>query len=214
MITFGMSRSHREGCAISCRCDACGHSVQTAVKHFRYLHLFWLPVVPLGAGYDLVCDRCERVLKGRKVSADVKRMIEDRNRHLRRPAWHFIGTLLMVGMVGYNVEADGRQFREAQVAAAEPRVGDVWVMELEPAIPGIDDVLRFGTARVSAVTEQGVEFAFSDYTFMMSSSARRHAAEALQSGRPEYFDAGTVLFEAQEVMDLQQESHLQLVRRY
>lgn len=120
MIIFGVSESFRDGKTMRSRCEACAGSTQTTVKYFRYFHLFWLPIIPLGAGQGLVCDNCQRVQLGRQLG-EMKFRVKETNKDVRRPAWHFIGTMLVAGMIGYNAMAADELEQIAEARAADPQ---------------------------------------------------------------------------------------------
>lgn len=209
MIIFGISRSYRDGQPIRCRCEACGQPEQTTVKYFRYFHLFWLPILPLGTGQGLVCEHCQRVVVGRQLG-DMTCQVRETNKDVRRPLWHFIGTIWMATVIGYNAIAADQLDALAEAAAAEPGVGDVWVVKMDEAVPEFAAPFAFGNARVTYVDEDGAELAFSDWYYGFSSSARKAAKEAVQKGDPDYFSS-RVWFSADELVDLEEQAALRLV---
>ncbi len=99
MSILGITKSFSTGTTVRWCCHTCGRRSQTAVKYFRYLHLFRLPVLPLGSGQGLRCDQCERVELGRAIHDDLRHLLQVRHRNMHRPVWHFAGILLLAGVI-------------------------------------------------------------------------------------------------------------------
>jgi hypothetical protein len=211
MIIFGISESFRDGKAMTFSCENCGHTAQTTVKYFRYFHLFWLPIIPLGAGQGLVCDSCQQVSLGRQLGSELKRRVKETNTDVRRPVWHFIGTVLVAGMIGYNSMAEDRLAAMSEQAAAEPRVGDVWVVDAEQARPeDLDPIYPYTAARIVDTDAEGATLAFSDWYYGFASTARKQAEEAVREGKEDYF-TDEVWMAHDDLVELERQSLLQLV---
>lgn len=213
MIIFGISSSERAGTALTDRCPHCGERNLVGSRRFRYFHLFWLPVIPLGSAVAVTCEHCQLAME----KADLEPAQKDRAvqgcRDLKRPRWHFIGTLVVAGLIGMNMHDDARLEEKALAAAAEPHVGDVWIIDVRDAWGIEDDVFRYGVGRVSEVNGDEVGLSMSDWSYLVSSGARKDALEAISEQDKEYFgDDVTVSISATELVAFQATDDFRLLR--
>ena len=218
MIIFGVSSSERPGAALTDRCPHCGQRALAGYWRFRYFHLFWLPVIPLGSAVSVACEHCHLAME----KADLEPAQKDRAlqgcRDLKRPRWHFIGTALIAGMIAMNAFDDARLEEKSLAAAAEPRVGDVWIIDVKDAWREeweeriVDDSLyRYSAGQVTDVRDDEIEVTLSDYSFVMSSHAREHTLEGLAEQGSDYF-MHDVTLPAARLVALQASNDFRLLR--
>ncbi len=201
MIIFGFSSSPREGDALSSPCSHCQQSAQVALRSFNYFHLFFLPVIPLGSKQGVSCTHCQKTLWGRDARAIIEAGAADDSDLPGRPFWHFVGPVAAAALIALVLLSgpSDRSIRAAEAAAA-PSVGDVWIVNMEGAIPDIEIELTYGVGRVDEITEDGVYLGFSDWqydSFLQALTASRKAA----AGRDdEYFTTAGVWFSRDEII--------------
>lgn len=219
MIIFGISASERAGAALSDRCPHCGQRALVGCRRFRYFHLFWLPVLPLGSAVSVTCAHCQLALEKVDLdSAQIDRAVQG-CRELKRPGWHFIGTLMIAGMIAMNLQDDARLAEKSFAAAAEPQVGDIWVIDLKDTLPGewedsADEgksLYRYSAGRVSDVRGDEIALSVSDWSFIMSADARKDALEALAERDEAYF-IHDMTITASQLVALQASNDFRLLR--
>ncbi|NKB96902.1 MAG: hypothetical protein GKR90_00160 [Pseudomonadales bacterium] len=210
MIIFGLDKSFREGELVDGHCESCGHEALASVRGFRYFHLFWLPVVPLGSNHTVVCTHCQQCETDSDLSDDKKAAVKAASHEVSRPIWHFIGPILMTLLI-VLAEFDSQELEVLETkAAAAPTVGDIWVIDVKEAWPNLDAPYRYGTAIVSSTENDNVELSFSDWYYNLPSAARKAVREVSRDEKSDYFQE-EVWFERAELVSLQQAEHIQLV---
>ncbi|MGD8831177.1 MAG: hypothetical protein PVF57_11290 [Pseudomonadales bacterium] len=91
MAPFGMSSTIRAGSYVHVCCSGCGKKALTSFRGFRYLHLFHLPLLPMGSAYGVACSHCDDRRHGRELDAVSGHRARSNSRDLSRPHWHFLG---------------------------------------------------------------------------------------------------------------------------
>ena len=209
MIIFGLDKSFRDGEILDGHCEECGRAELTAVRGFRYFHLFWLPVIPLGSTHAVVCGHCQHTQIGKEIAPEQKAAAKVANGDVSRPIWHFIGPILVTALIVMGeMESQNLEVIETQ-AAATPTAGDVWIINAEEAMP--DEVVpyKYGAAVVKSTYADSVELELSDWYYATRSSARKAAKEAIKKEQ-EYF-AYQFWIKQSEFVALQKADHIQLV---
>ncbi len=114
--------------------------------------------------------------------------------------------------ISYNVVANNELQELGGIAAAQPQVGHVWVVDVNAMLPEMDAPYRFGAAQVVEVTEEGAHLAFSDWYYGFSSTAKEEIREALAEQDEDYFNS-EVWFSTQELVTAHQAEQLKFVER-
>ena len=209
MLVFGLDKSFRGGEILDGHCEECGRAELIGVRGFRYFHLFWLPVIPLGSTHAVVCGHCQHTQLGKEISQAHKAAAKVANDSVNRPIWHFIGpVLLTLIIVMAEMESQNLEVIETQ-AAATPTAGDVWIINTEEALPDEAVPYPYGAAIVKSTYADSVELEFSDWYYGTRSSARKAVKEAL--AKEQAYFAYQVWIKQSEFVALQQADHIQLV---
>jgi len=188
MIIFGLSASEREGRALYTSCAHCSERKLVSRRRFRFFHLFFLPVLPLGAKSGVFCNHCRQLSWGKNVDAAARSDPGFVDGAASRPRWHFIGPAiagLILVLTLFSGESE-RDIRSA-AAAATPSIGDVWVVNIHRVIPELVVDLRYATARVDALEDGDIFLAFSDWQYDSWLTAYRKAKSAAEEQDPHYF---------------------------
>jgi len=211
MIIFGVSSSVRNGAEIDGKCYHCDQPSLSSFRIFRYFHLFWLPVVPLGSSDGLTCGHCLNTICNSVLRPEAKQHIKNVNKDTTRPLWHFIGTIAVIALITIGVVDSKNLEAQALQAAAQPQVGDVWIVNVEHTIPDAGYPYKFSAARVVEVTAQGAELKLSDWSFSLWSGAQQEAKEKVASNDETYF-INEITFSAEELVQMQATEDLRLVQ--
>ena len=80
-------------------CDEEDSMVQTT--HGRYLHLFWLPLFPLGRKHSARCSNCETEFKRKEFDRFVRNGYEYSKpwETIKRPWWHWLGSGIILSLI-------------------------------------------------------------------------------------------------------------------
>ncbi|MEM1432709.1 MAG: hypothetical protein AAGG11_01495 [Pseudomonadota bacterium] len=180
-------------------------------RRFRYFHLFWLPVSPLGSATSVTCRHCKLQLDTDELDSPAARRADQGCAELSRPRWHFIGTMLVVGLIAMNLYDEAILDAKAAEAAADPRVGDVWIVDVKDSWGDEDYTYRYSAGRISDVSEGAVELTMSEWSYLVSSGAREDALEALKEQQDDYF-VHQVSLSVPQLVALQETDDFRLLR--
>lgn len=96
-------------------CQQCGkQEIQDVTVFGRYLHVFWIPVFPLGRKVVSECCGCYTTIKKREFTPQLKRGLEQHKSEARRPIWHWSGSIILgllialIAFIGGNAVSDPR----------------------------------------------------------------------------------------------------------
>ena len=202
MIIYGFSSSVKAGGDMAEPCSECSKPTLVSVKAFRYFHLFYLPVLPLGSKKGTNCTHCLKTDWGKEVSAAEKADPAFEESPASRPRWHMIGPALLsmlIAFVFFSGDSD-REIRSKQ-AAAQPTVGDVWIVDISDVIPDLEAELNYAVARVDTVSPDGDVFlGFSDWQYDGWLTAYRKAKDAVEEADPEYFTETGLWFSIEDLV--------------
>ena len=78
------------------KCDKCGEHCQQQVSVFgRYVHIMWIPIIPLGRKIVGECQSCLKTMKRKEFSMDLDNQIRRVEGSIKRPIWHWIGPVIL-----------------------------------------------------------------------------------------------------------------------
>jgi len=181
------------------RCEQCGSGSLRAHTVVNYVHLFWIPLFPVGRQIATQCSHCQVVQKGKEVSKAIKDEANRQQAVAPIPKYLFVGTVAAVifaGFLFFNVQAQRANTADYVVA---PMQGDCFVVNYEEVFGVSEDDLRFGVMRVQSADTDSVAFAVGSWAYEYHSDA----GSAVKDGdidSPEYFVAGEVMFGRDELV--------------
>lgn len=93
---WGIKSGGTKAVQTSTDCPYCtaGRSIIAACSH-KYLHLFWIPIFPMGRNYVFVCNSCSAEFTQKKstIPKDIKKSF-------KTPLWTWIGLAAVVLFFG------------------------------------------------------------------------------------------------------------------
>jgi hypothetical protein len=190
-------------------CEHCGSGSLRAHTVVNYLHMFWIPLFPIGRSVATECTHCKSVLKGKEVTKAIKDEAHRQQAVAPVPRYLFMGTVGLVvafGVLFMNVQQQNA--RTADYVAA-PAAGDCFVVNYEEIFGVSEDDLRYGVMRVNYANSDSVAFAVGSWAYEYTSDA----GSAVKDGdvdSPEYWVGGQVTFGRDELMAMYDDD---LVRR-
>ena len=76
----------------SCKCNFCEEDSSQVVSVFgRYIHLFWIPLFPVGKKVIGECTNCDRTFEKRDFPEQLKSQYSEIKHNAKRPFWHWLG---------------------------------------------------------------------------------------------------------------------------
>ncbi|MDA9262137.1 hypothetical protein N9P55_00035 [bacterium] len=83
-------------------CETCGKQTTNNITVFgRYVHVFWIPTFPAGRVVVTECEDCQFTYKKKKFPPQLKRRYEQHKKQVKRPIWHWSGTILITLLVAW-----------------------------------------------------------------------------------------------------------------
>jgi len=97
-------------------CEYCKETGKQEVSVFgRYVHIFWIPIFPIGKKAVSECVHCKRTIEQKDFTPELKSNYTSNLSQAKRPVWHFSG-LILIGafilfstIIGMTAEVDPRE---------------------------------------------------------------------------------------------------------
>ena len=129
----------------------------------RYIHLFWIPVLPIGKASATVCTHCKQVLIPRQMPAYYRVPVQASQQQARTPITHFLllaffGAVLLISFVASLFRNTSPARKPADNAAAVPaeQVGNRYRFNVS------DDGRQYALLEVTRVTPDSVYYRMTD----------------------------------------------------
>ena len=105
MIIFGLRASNIGTFETGeIKCDYCNtKGSQQFSVYGKYFHVFWIPIFPISKKEFSECTHCKRTLGKKEFSPELKRLYVENKNKIKRPFWHWSGTILIGLLVLSNV---------------------------------------------------------------------------------------------------------------
>ena len=209
MIVYGTRTTQREGGPLAAPCPQCGRPALRGLRLFTYAHVYGVPTLPFGSLRGLQCESCLHAQVGSEVSEELAPELREATRELRRPRWHWVGTLLLAGLLVWLSHNGARRdaFERAHLAA--PEVGDVYVIDLRGAAENVDPEMPFVVARVDAVSADRVRVRLGSWVYDTSWDALK-AVRHDRHETPDYWSDQVWPLERAQLLPMEAERRLDL----
>ncbi|OWP62008.1 hypothetical protein CDA63_16395 [Hymenobacter amundsenii] len=127
MVIYGYNSSHLRTEPAQGHCPACAtpDALRTSVFG-RYVHLYWLPLLPIGKTGASECQHCHFVIRPKEMEPALRQSFRELKQRSRVPGWHFAGLLLALLGLGWNLVAQGNEVRANQSFISLPHKGDLY----------------------------------------------------------------------------------------
>ena len=175
---------HVEGDA----CSSCGHNQFGTFGLMRYLHIFWIPVIPVSKKAGMQCTHCKKTLEGKELpkalSSKIKKVVFTK----KNTAPMFAGVIIFVLLITAASISVKRDDSNSDNYVESPAVGDLYVVNFEKMIEGANTGYKYGVMRVLQVSQDGVELAISKNGYKRSSSTNK-AIRNGETSKPDFFES-------------------------
>ena len=187
MIVYGWNSKNVKNFDLpNSKCDQCGATGKKGSIHYRYAHIFWIPLFPYKKVAATQCNHCNHVADD-TLSADTQMHIEQAVGNVKPPIYLFIGAILLLGFIGWvaNDSYTNRQERAAMIA--NPQVGDIFVLK------GMTEQAEYpySMMQVFRTSADSVDIVYSQYVYNEAAGfkqdIRKHAHEDVEYWDPFYF---------------------------
>ena len=195
MIIYGWKSSHiRTSKQPNLTCPSCQEKGGIISSIYgRYIHVFWIPLIPLGKTGGTQCNACGKTYKAKEMPEDIKREYKDFKSNTSMPIWHLSGMVIIALIVGFSMISKKVEAKNELEYISNPLAGDVYEYET--------DVNNYTTLKVVEVANDSIYFLYNNYAFSTKSGINKIDADSCYDQEiyvmannklKEMFDDGTI----------------------
>lgn len=212
MIIFGTRSTVRAGEALVAPCPECDRTSMQGFRVFEYLHLYFLPTLPFGGSTGLECSGCLHTRVGKEVPEELRTVMREATREVRRPRWHWLGSLLLVVLLGW-FSIGGAEERELNLARlSSPVVGDLYVIDTTEHAEDPNPSNPFVVGRVTGVSDDAVQVQLGAWLYESSWDAQKAVIHD-DADASKYYGSEAWFFERSDLLRMESERELRMARR-
>ncbi|WP_426060245.1 hypothetical protein [Hymenobacter sp. B1770] len=163
MIVYGTNGAHvRTTLLPGVNCPSCAAAETLQLSLFsRYVHIYWVPVLPYSKPVVAQCGHCQRAWEGKELPAEVQESARGFKKETRAPLWHWSGLALIAIFIAWAVVASSQDARANADYLAAPRPGDIYTVRSDED-QSIYSLLKVVSAKGNAVELVANKFEVND----------------------------------------------------
>lgn len=116
MIIYGIKATNIGSFNVrNTKCEYCQNDSTQRISVFgKYLHIFWIPIFPIGKKAVAECTHCMRTIEQKDFSDKLNQLYQDNKSKAKRPFWHWLGLgivgslFALITLIGITAEEDPR----------------------------------------------------------------------------------------------------------
>ncbi|WP_153799810.1 zinc-ribbon domain-containing protein [Foetidibacter luteolus] len=178
MIIYGGRASEITQKTLTGKCPNCEKENAVRVHFFqKYVHVFWVPLIPVEKTAVSQCSSCKQVLKEKEMPDSLKVACSKVKNEIKTPLWTFagfavIGSIIISGIINSKLQAN---INAGKIMS--PQNGDVLEIKTKSG--------EYTIYRVESVQDSTVFIKVSDYVANMPSglSTIKHKGEKAYSDK-------------------------------
>ncbi|MCP3986137.1 MAG: hypothetical protein GY723_17270 [bacterium] len=212
MIIYGTRATITAGQVLAQICPECEQPSLRGFQVFRYAHLYHVPTAPFGSRPGIECGSCFLTRVGSEIPEQLAAAAGAAIRELRRPRWHWAGSLLFALLIGWFSLESAREAEANLAHLANPVVGDLYVLDLRGETENVDPEMPFIVALVEAVVGDHVTVRMGRWLYDTAWDAQK-AVIRDHPDEPDYWGSQHSSFERGQLQSLEAENKLHVARR-
>ena len=128
MIVFGLRTKQLGTDSLQAVCKYCNHPEQVLAARQQYLHIYWIPFIPMSKQVSAVCAKCRKISQPNDFTEPLKAGAAVYRANLRTPLSMYAGAVIVFA-VAVGALVHSRQEKKLNaVALRHPHTGDVLVL--------------------------------------------------------------------------------------
>jgi hypothetical protein len=127
MIIYGSKNKQLAKETLMDKCPHCGnqHCIDMHVFQ-KYVHLFWLPLFPIGKTGVSQCDHCKQVLKLNQMPGSLKTSYDNIKSGTKTPLWMFTGLAVIAIIITMGILSERKKDERNATLILTPFKGDIY----------------------------------------------------------------------------------------
>ncbi len=173
MIFFGTKGKVIQGEPIETEvCSSCGKYEHQTFGILRYIHLYWIPLIPISKKVGTECIHCKKTLVGKEVPKEISKQIKPTIFTMKKVLPSFSGLIIIACLILFGFFSI--QQKNAQDAAyiQNPQVNDIYIVNFQRLFKASDPEYKYGAMRIKEISAQGVELQLSAIAYNKTSGVQ------------------------------------------
>jgi len=132
MLVYGRKAKLLAAETYTGKCTNCGMlaTVQISLVQ-KYLHVFWLPFVPIGKTGVSKCSNCKQVLKLKEMPVAYTDVYDVLKQQVKTPLYMYSGAVVLAIIISAAVYEDIQNGKKNTLLITAPQKGDVFEIKTE-----------------------------------------------------------------------------------
>lgn len=181
MVVYGIRAKLILTKLLNLMCAACGQGEQYLHVFQRYIHVFWIPLVPANKVLVLECKHCKKATEQKEISPTQMVAVNQAKQEAKLPIWMFSGSVLVAGLIAFLVMQGNRETEATKQYIQSPLAGDMAVVKVEE---------EYQVLKVQSVGPESLQILPGNYAYKKATSAKRDMQK--REDEAEYFSATPV----------------------
>lgn len=157
MIIYGSRATHlKSGHLPNSKCP-CGETKgkMTTSVFGRHVHIFWIPIFPVGKKAVFECQQCHKGFKKKELGDDAKLEYKNFKSTVKTPLWKYSGLALIAILVGVGIYFSKQNDKLTTQYLENPAMYDIYTFKTESNY--------YSTFKVVEVFEDSLYVNYNDY---------------------------------------------------
>lgn len=157
MIFFGTGSANLDSVKTrSITCQHCKNQDTVYINIYRrHVHIFWIPIFPLGKSGSSYCTHCKEVLTPKHMPEALKMQYKNIKGNAEGPIWQFAGLLLFALLIVFAIYSSGQNKENTQQYLMQPAVGDIYEYQANNG--------SYSTMRLEKITSDSLYLSLNNY---------------------------------------------------
>jgi len=123
--------------------------------HRKHLHVFWVPLFPVGKKTICRCVNCGKTFKTKELPDSIYREYREFSTYTRGPMWQYTGLILILALVVFLYFSNEKNEKDKMALLSHPVAGDVYEIKVAPH--------KYSTLKVAEITRDSVKLVPNKY---------------------------------------------------
>ncbi|NKI32433.1 hypothetical protein [Croceivirga thetidis] len=157
MIIYGSRSTHLKSSNLPNAKCPCGESKGklTASVFGRHVHVFWIPLFPVGKKAVFECKQCHKGFKKKELGEDAKLAYKNFKGTVKTPLWKYTGLAIIAILIGMGIYSSIQNDKKVVEYLENPAMFDTYTFKTESNY--------YSTFKIVEVFQDSVFVNYNDY---------------------------------------------------